>query len=92
MLEETNAGSCVFPDVGQLTSQHVSRLMPKATQIAKHGTAVSLTPDGAGVPLDANTKETDTARIRLQEKTLAPLSKRRQPVCTILTLLLFLCV
>ena len=54
------AGSCLFPDVGQLTGQHLSRLMPKATQIAEHGTAVSLNPDGAGVPLDANTNRTNS--------------------------------
>ena len=49
VLEEMKAGSCVYPDVVQLNSQHLSRLMPKATQIAEHGTAVSRNPHGAGV-------------------------------------------
>ena len=49
-----------------------------------------LNSDGAGVPLDANTKEADTTRIRLKEKTSAPLSQRPQLVRTIVALLLFL--
>ena len=67
--------SCVPAGAVLVTSQHMPRLTSRITQVGQHATAVSLNPDGAGVQLDANTKAAQGTRIRLQEKTLAPLSQ-----------------
>ena len=64
--------SCVPAGAVLVTSQHMSRLTSRITQVAQHARAVSLNPNGAVVQLDANTKAAEGTRNSTARKDLGP--------------------